>query len=85
MRPVSHPGTHHYSTKPQDENQESRAESQDVRFVLVPGSNLGSYSERKLFTGFASAALIAWKLIVIKVITRAIKPAMKNTPGPMLI
>jgi len=37
-----------------------------------------SYSDRKLFTGFASAALIDWKLIVIKAIKIAPSPARTN-------
>lgn len=43
------------------------------------------YSERKLFTGFATAALIAWKLMVNNVITMAISAEMINTPGPMVM
>jgi len=37
-----------------------------------------NYSVRKLFTGLASAAFIAWKLIVINAITAARMPAVKN-------
>ena len=36
------------------------------------------YSVLRLFTGFASAALIAWKLIVNKAIAAAAIPANKN-------
>ena len=36
------------------------------------------YSVRKLFTGFASAALIDWKLIVIKAVNMANMHANKN-------
>lgn len=39
---------------------------------------LGSYSYRKLSIGFAVAALIAWKLIVINEINNAIPPAKKK-------
>lgn len=46
---------------------------------------LAVYSLLKLFTGFARAALIAWKLIVNKVMISAIMPDRINTPGPILI
>src|SRR5687768_51735 len=36
------------------------------------------HSVLKLFTGFATAALIAWKLIVIKAMTIAASPANRN-------
>ena len=36
------------------------------------------HSVLKLFTGFATAAFIAWKLIVIKVMSMADMPAAKN-------
>ena len=36
------------------------------------------YSERRLFTGLAKAALIAWKLTVINAIIRAAIPATTN-------
>ena len=42
--------------------------------LLVPDHSL-----LKLFTGFASAALIAWKLTVISAITTAAMPAAANT------
>src|SRR6202012_5268856 len=42
------------------------------------------HSERRLLTGFASAALIAWKLMVNSVINIAAMPDAINTPGPML-
>ena len=44
-----------------------------------------TYSLLKLFTGFAHAAFIAWKLTVNKVIISATMPARINTPGPMLM
>ena len=37
------------------------------------------YSVLKLFTGFASAAFIAWKLIVIKAINKAAAVVITNT------
>jgi hypothetical protein len=37
------------------------------------------YSLLKLFTGFASAALNDWKLIVINATSKVITPAIKNT------
>ena len=43
------------------------------------------HSVLKLFTGFAIAALIAWKLIVINAISAAINPAIANTHHGMLI
>jgi hypothetical protein len=36
------------------------------------------YSERRLVTGLATAARIAWKLIVISAINNAIAPAAIN-------
>jgi len=44
-----------------------------------------SYSVLKLLTGFAIAALIAWKLIVTTVIITAIVPAITNTTGLITI
>ena len=43
------------------------------------------YSVRKDSTGFATAALIAWKLTVTSVITIATKAAHTNTTGLILI
>ena len=43
------------------------------------------YSVRKLFTGFAIAAFIAWKLIVMIVMIIAESPAIINTKGAMVI
>jgi len=43
------------------------------------------HSVLKLFTGFAIAAFIAWKLIVIIVITIAVTAEIINTLGPMLM
>jgi hypothetical protein len=43
------------------------------------------YSVRKLVTGLAIAAFIAWKLIVIIVITMAVTPAITNTTGLIVI
>ena len=37
------------------------------------------YSVLKLFTGFATAALMDWKLIVINAINNANNPAITNT------
>jgi len=48
-------------------------------------SCLTYYSVLKLFTGFANAALIAWKLTVISAISNAIDPATANTHHPILI
>ena len=39
----------------------------------------------KLFTGFAIAAFIAWKLMVIIVIAIAVTPAITNTIGFIVI
>ena len=36
------------------------------------------YSVLKLFIGFAMAAFVAWKLIVISAISNAIRPAKRN-------
>ena len=43
------------------------------------------YSVLKLFTGFASAALMAWKLMVAKAITADSTAAAKNTHHAILI
>src|SRR3569833_830061 len=43
-----------------------------------------NYSARILLTGFASAALIAWKLMVNSVITIAAMPDAIYSPAPML-
>ena len=50
-------------------------------FLLV----LAVYSLLKLLTGFAKAAFMAWKLMVIKVMTMAIEADKINTTGPMVI
>ena len=43
------------------------------------------YSVRKLFTGFAIAAFIAWKLIVANAITIAASPPAANNHKLMLM
>ena len=43
------------------------------------------YSVRKLLTGFAIAAFIAWKLIVIKAIVIIVNPVIANTHHSILI
>ena len=45
----------------------------------------GSHSVLKLLTGFAIAALTAWKLMVITAINRAMIPANPNIHHAMLI
>ena len=52
---------------------------------LVTDKYKEDYSDFKLFTGFVTAAFIAWKLIVKKVITIAVKAAIINTHGPILM
>src|SRR6476469_3554641 len=42
------------------------------------------YSLLRFFTGFVNAALIAWKLIVPKAITMAVKPAARKIHQPTL-
>src|SRR4030095_5622544 len=54
------------------------------RFKFV-NSSIVLYSVRKDFTGFATAALIAWKLIVPKAIMTASNPAATNIHQLMLI
>lgn len=44
-----------------------------------------TYSDRKLFTGLDSAALIDWKLTVNNVIDKAPMLAMTNTSHEMVI
>jgi hypothetical protein len=46
-------------------------------------ANANGYSDLRLSTGLASAALIDWKLIVSRVIRRMDTPAMTNEPGPI--
>ena len=46
---------------------------------------LPPHSVLKLFTGFAIAAPIAWKLIVTSVIIKVLRPAMRNIVQVMLI
>jgi hypothetical protein len=43
------------------------------------------YSVRRLFTGLAIAALIAWKLTVINAISNAARPAAINIHHEILI
>lgn len=44
-----------------------------------------TYSVRRLFTGFANAAFIAWKLTVSNAINKAVAPAAINIDQPILI
>ncbi len=44
-----------------------------------------TYSLFKLLTGFARAAFIAWKLMVINATIIAVIADSINTPGPMVI
>jgi hypothetical protein len=39
----------------------------------------GFYSLRRLFIGFARAARMAWKLMVVKAISKAAQPAAAKT------
>lgn len=48
-------------------------------------TNEHSYSLLKLFTGLATAALIAWKLTVTAATNKAMPPAAKNTHDGMLM
>jgi len=43
------------------------------------------YSDLRLFTGFASAALMAWKLTVVMAMVIDNIPATANTHQPMFI
>ena len=53
--------------------------------LLKLSSGAIAHSERRLFTGLAKAAFIARELMVIKVITIAIKADKINTDGPIVI
>src|SRR5262249_21750074 len=55
--------------------------------ILYPSYSLFTihYSLLKLFTGFATAAFIAWKLIVNTVMMKITDPAAKKIPTPILI
>ena len=51
----------------------------DLHFQIFKSSHFQiDYSILKLFTGFAIAAFIAWKLTVINAINIAIIPATRN-------
>ena len=54
----------------------------DSRFTIHDSR---SHSLLKLFTGFATAALIAWKLTVASVINKAPDPAMINIHQDMVV
>jgi len=56
-----------------------------IYFFPVPMTQTIIHSVRNDVTGLAIAALIAWKLIVIIVITIAATAAIINTTGPMPI
>ena len=71
MRSVSRSGTHHIVFQ--------------LNFRSYANAAANCYSLLKLLTGFAKAAFIAWKLMVIKVITMAINADKINTDGPMVI
>lgn len=47
--------------------------------------NWNIYSVRRLFTGLAMAALIAWKLTVSNAINKAVIPAIANTDQLMVV
>jgi hypothetical protein len=47
-------------------------------FNARPPAPFTPYSERKLLTGFTTAALIAWKLTVNNAIANASRPARAN-------
>src|SRR6185503_2703295 len=54
-------------------------------FLLTIELSNHSYSVLKLFTGFAIAALISWKLIVSNAINNAIDAVITNTVHPILV
>ena len=54
-----------------------------LSFGEGPGERF--YSDLRLFTGFISAALMAWKLTVINAIKTASNPANKKIHGLMLM
>jgi hypothetical protein len=56
-----------------------------VRHSLFSGQHRLYYSVRKLFTGFAIAAFIAWKLIVASAIISATSPPAANNHQLMLM
>jgi hypothetical protein len=50
-----------------------------------PNPTFPNHSVLKLFTGFAIAAFIAWKLIVINAINSAVNAAIANTHQRKLV
>ena len=54
-------------------------------FLFASVRARGNHSDRKLFTGLAMAAFIAWKLMVTTVTITAAIAAAINTQGPILI
>lgn len=52
----------------------------NYEFILIQhfSITISIYSLLKLFTGFATAALIAWKTTVINAMSKAVKPATIN-------
>jgi len=57
-------------------------------FAKATAGEAVAHSERRLFTGLATAAFIAWKLTVINAIPMAKAPAVQNPPmygRPVLI
>src|SRR6185295_6582280 len=65
----------------------SKGKSQNAKRFDLNGhfTFLIFHSVRKDFTGLATAALTAWKLIVAKAMTTENKPAMINIPALMWI
>jgi hypothetical protein len=76
MRSESYPGTHHIVFQ-----LNLRSHSCGPKFLLAGCPN---HSLLRLLTGFASAAFIAWKLMVTRVMTIAAIAEAMNTPTPML-
>src|SRR4029078_4417175 len=56
-----------------------------IYFVLKLLQEPQHYSVRRLFTGLAIAALVAWKLIVRNAIRIAVRTGAINTPAPICI
>ena len=62
-----------------------KAKSAEAEALLSLKLQQTSHSERKLVTGFATAAFIAWKLIVNKAINNASPPVNGNIHQPISI
>ena len=57
----------------------------EIAISKFPNSTFPNHSVLKLFTGFAIAAFIAWKLTVINVMANAPNPEAMNTQNDIVV